>query len=90
MESKNFNFRSAMESKNFNFSKTRDALSQLSADIIELESLVAAKKSSLKSEKQNLLDELAAKEQKIAGLRTAAEDALTKIENINHYIEEAL
>lgn len=79
-----------MESKNFNFSKTRDALSQLSADIIELESLVAAKKSSLKSEKQNLLNELAAKEQKIAGLRTAAEDALTKIENINHYIEEAL
>ena len=79
-----------MDSKNFSFAETKDALSQLSADLVELESLVKAKQNTLKNERQNWQQELQLKEQKIAGLKTATEEALAKIENINHYIEEAL
>lgn len=82
--------KSTMEDKIFDFAKTRDALDQLSADLAGLEAAIKIKQSSISSEKQNLANQLQNKEQKIANLSKAAEDALTKLENINQYIGKVL
>lgn len=82
--------KSTMEDKIFDFAKTRDALGQLSADLAGLEAAIKIKQSALSSEKQNLANQLQDKEQKIASLNKAAEDALVKLENINQYIGKVL
>lgn len=82
--------KSTMEDKIFDFAKTRDALGQLSADLIDLEATIKIKRTTLEAEKQNFSNQLQDKEQKIAKLGQAAQEALTKIENINHYIAEVL
>lgn len=79
-----------MEDKIFNFTETRDALGQLSADLVELESLIKTKQKCLKTEQKKLLDKLASEEEKTTLLRQATEKTLAKIENINQYIEKAL
>ena len=38
-----------MPDKNFDFNKTRDALSQLSTDLIELESIIKIKRSQIET-----------------------------------------
>lgn len=82
--------KSVMEDKIFDFAKTRDALGELSAGLIELESTLKVKQNRLTAEKQKSAAEAELKEQKIAALTQAAKDAMTKIENINKRIEEML
>ncbi len=79
-----------MEDKIFEFAATKDALGQLSADLIEIESALKVKKTTLSKEKESMRDDLLLKEQKIAELTAAAQGALDKIETIGKYIEEAL
>ena len=54
-----------MDNKNFDFNKTRDALSQLSTDLIELESVIKIKSSQIKENNEKNSNLLAEKEQKI-------------------------
>ncbi len=82
--------KSTMEDKNFDFAATKDALGQLSADLIEIESALKIKQTALNKEKLALKNELELKEHKIAELTSAAQNALNKIETIGKYIEEAL
>lgn len=82
--------KSVMEDKIFDFAKTKDALGELSAGLIELDSILKIKQNQIAAEKQKYAEDAALKEQKITALSKAAEDAMTKIENINKYIEEML
>lgn len=82
--------KSVMEDKIFDFAKTRDALSELSADLIELEAALKIKHNSLAADKQKSASELQEKTQKLAVLTKTAEEALTKIDAINQYIDEVL
>lgn len=79
-----------MEDKIFDFIETRDALSQLSADLIEFEALIKIKQTNTNIEKQKNKDELRLKEEKIVKLSSTVENALKKIENINQYIDGVL
>lgn len=79
-----------MPNKNFDFNKTRDALSQLSADLIELETAIKIKNNQIKEHNTKNLNELAEKNKIIAELTKASEDALTKIENITDFIDGVL
>ncbi len=79
-----------MKDKNFNFSQTKDALSQLSADMAEFETTVKAKQTDLISRQQKILENLSTKEQKIVALQQAVDNALQKTENICRYIEKVL
>ena len=79
-----------MEEKIFDFAKTKDALGELSAGLIELESVLKIKQNQLAAEKQKYAEDTALKKQKIAALTKAAEETMIKIENINKYIEEML
>ena len=79
-----------MENNFFDFVKTKDALSQLSADIVELENNLVCKKDEF--EKNNnankaLIEE---KESIIANLRVVTQKALNEVESINKYISEVL
>ena len=79
-----------MNNKNFDFNKTRDALSQLSTDLIELESIIKIKHSQLDENNKKTSDMLAQKEQTIADLTRVSQDAIVKIENITDFINEVL
>ncbi len=79
-----------MEDKIFDFIETRDALSQLSADLIEFEAMIKIKQTNTNIEKQKNKDELRLKEEKIVKLSSTVENALKKIENINQYIDGVL
>ena len=74
--------KSTMTDKNFDFNKTRDALSQLSTDLIELESIIKIKQSQIEANNQKTSDLLAEKEQTISQLTKVSQSALEKIENI--------
>lgn len=82
--------KSAMNNKNFDFNKTRDALSQLSTDLIELESIIKIKNSQIKENNEKNSNLLAEKEQKIAELAKISQDAITKIDNITDFIDGVL
>ena len=82
--------KSTMPDKNFDFNKTRDALSQLSTDLIELESIIKIKRSQIETNNKKASDILAEKEQTIANLTKVSQEALAKIENITNFIEEVL
>ena len=82
--------KSAMNNKNFDFNKTRDALSQLSTDLIELESIIKIKNSQIKENNEKNSNLLAEKEQKIAELAKISQDAITKIDNITNFIDGVL
>lgn len=79
-----------MDDKNFDFNKTRDALSQLSTDLIELESVIKIKHSQIKERNKENDDILAKKEQIITNLTRVSQDALIKIERISNFIDEVL
>lgn len=82
--------KSAMENKIFDFANTRDALSQLSANLIELSSALKAKQAQLDADKTKSEQLKQAQELKIADLTNSLQGAISKIEQINQYIEEAL
>ena len=79
-----------MEDKNFNFAQTRDALSQLSADILELSSCVKKKQAQIYDDKQAFEKNIQTKDYQLACMDDALQNALSKIEQINQYIEESL
>ncbi len=79
-----------MDNKNFDFNKTRDALSQLSTDLIELESVIKIKSSQIKENNEKNSNLLAEKEQKIVELTKISQDAITKIDNITDFIDGVL
>ncbi|MBE6443863.1 MAG: hypothetical protein E7020_04265 [Alphaproteobacteria bacterium] len=82
--------KSAMDDKIFDFDKTRNALSQMSTDLLELETTIRIKSSEVESRKMDAIDNIKEKEQKIAELTKATQDALEKIDSINNYISEVL
>ncbi len=82
--------KSAMDDKIFDFDKTRNALSQMSTDLLELETTIRIKSSEIESRKMEAIDNIKEKEQKIAELTKATQDALEKIDSINNYISEVL
>ena len=82
--------KSTMTDKNFDFNKTRDALSQLSTDLIELESIIKRKQSQIEANNQKTSDLLAEKEQTISQLTKVSQSALEKIENITDFIDGVL
>lgn len=82
--------KSAMDDKIFDFDKTRNALSQMSTDLLELETTIKIKSSEIESRKMEAIDNIKEKEQKIAELTKATQDALEKIDSINNYISEVL
>lgn len=79
-----------MNDKIFEFAKTKDALGELSAGLVELENLLKIKQSALAADRQKFDNEIKQKDQQIAKLTEAAQKALVKIENIGKYIEEVL
>ncbi len=79
-----------MDDKIFDFDKTRNALSQMSTDLLELETTIRIKSSEVESRKMDAIDNIKEKEQKIAELTKATQDALEKIDSINNYISEVL
>ena len=82
--------KSTMTDKNFDFNQTRDALSQLSTDLIELESIIKIKRTQIEEKNKDTSDILAEKEQIIADLTKASQDTIAKIENITNFIDEVL
>ena len=82
--------KSTMTDKNFDFNKTKDALSQLSTDLIELETIIKVKKSEFEKHNNETLSIIEEKEKAIANLTAASREALTKIENITDFINEVL
>lgn len=82
--------KSAMDDKIFDFDKTRNALSQMSTDLLELETTIRIKSSEIESRKMEAIDNIKEKEQKIAELTKATQNALEKIDSINNYISEVL
>ena len=79
-----------MNDKIFEFAKTKDALGELSAGLVELENLLKIKQSALAADRQKFDNEIKQKDQQIAKLTEATQKALVKIENIGKYIEEVL
>ncbi len=79
-----------MDDKIFDFAKTKDALSQLSADLIELSSAVKIKQTKLTANQQQAEKTIQNLELKIAELDKSLQSAIAEIDLINNYIEEAL
>ena len=82
--------KSTMSNENFDFNNTREALSQLSMDILELESCVKIKLKEISDSSKNSSDLLKQKDEVISSLTKVSEDALAKIENITSYIDKVL
>ena len=79
-----------MENNFFDFAKTKDALSQLSADIVELENTLSHKKDELEKNNDKNKALIAEKEKINSDLRNVSQNALKEIEEINKYISEVL
>ena len=79
-----------MEDKIFDFDKTRNALSQISTDLLELETIVSMKYAEIESCKAESVEKIKEKDQKIAETTKAIQNALQKIDSINNYIGEVL
>lgn len=82
--------KSTMGNQNFDFSNTREALSQLSMDMLELESCVKIKLKELSNNSKDTSDLIKKKDEAISNLTKASEDALAKIENITNFIDKVL
>lgn len=82
--------KSAMENHFFDFAKTRDALGQLSADIIELENILVYKKDEIEKNNEANKKNMASQEKIIATLRNTTQKALDEVESINNYISGVL
>ncbi|MBE6467615.1 MAG: hypothetical protein E7004_03380 [Alphaproteobacteria bacterium] len=79
-----------MTDKNFDFNNTRDALSQLSTDLLQLESAIKLKRSQLAENNKKTSEQLEKQEKIIASLTKVSEDALVKIDNITDFIDGVL
>ena len=79
-----------MEDIFFDFGKTKDALSELSTELVEIEALIKNKSIALAKERNDTRLSLSEKEEKIASLSKVTQEAMDKIDNINKYIAEVL
>ena len=82
--------KSAMTDKIFDFNNTREALSQLSTDLLQLESAIKMKRSEIEEKDNQISEKLKKQETAISDLTKASENALAKIENITNFIDEVL
>ena len=79
-----------MEDKNFDFAATKDALGQLSSDLVDLEASVKIKQKSLQNAREEMSTSLQEKEQKIESLLDVTKNAIADIDKINQFIEGML
>ena len=79
-----------MSNQNFDFNNTRDALNQLSRNLIELESSVKVKLGEIASASKESSDIIKQKDEIISGFTKASENALAKIESITGFIDKVL
>ena len=79
-----------MSNQNFDFNNTREALSQLSRDLIELESNIKIKLGEISNNTKNTSELIKQKDEVIANLTKASENALAKIETITGFIDKVL
>ena len=82
--------KSTMEEIFFDFSKTKDAVSELSTCLVEIEASIKNKSSAIAKERDDTRVALQEKEEKIALLSKVTQEAMDKIDNINKYIAEVL
>ena len=82
--------KSTMSNQNFDFNNTREALSQLSRDLIELESNIKIKLGEISNNTKNTSELIKQKDEVIANLTKASENALAKIETITGFIDKVL
>jgi hypothetical protein len=79
-----------MEDNFFDFAQTKEALSALSTELIEMETAISAKKNQVKVQTQEFQNNIQNQNEKIALLRQTAQDALTKVEALGKYVEGVL
>ena len=79
-----------MSDKNFDFNNTRDALGELSADLVELEASLKIKRNQLSDDKNKYFETIEQKESVIRNLTEISRNTLAKIENITDFIDEVL
>ena len=82
--------KSVMEDKIFEFAATKDALGQLSSDLVDLEALIKIKQESLQDAEQKISFTLQEKDRKIESLLNVTKNAIADIDNINQSIEGLL
>lgn len=80
----------AMEDKFFDFAQTKEALSQLSADLAVLDSQAQSKLTSLANERDNYNKNMAEKDAKIEDMGKSVREAIAKIDSITGYIDGVL
>ena len=78
--------KSTMSNEIFDFNNTREALSQLSTDMIELEATIKIKLNEIIDSSKNSNDLIKKKDEIIDNLVKTSENALAKIENITNFI----
>ena len=79
-----------MSNEIFDFNNTREALSQLSTDMIELEATIKIKLNEIIDSSKNSNDLIKKKDEIINNFAKTSENALAKIENITNYINKVL
>ncbi|MBR2921718.1 MAG: hypothetical protein IKC10_00190 [Alphaproteobacteria bacterium] len=79
-----------MSNEIFDFNNTREALSQLSTDMIELEATIKIKLNEIIDSSKNSNDLIKKKDEIINNFAKTSENALAKIENITNYIDKVL
>lgn len=82
--------KSTMSNEIFDFNNTREALSQLSTDMIELEATIKIKLNEIIDSSKNSNDLIKKKDEIINNFAKTSENALAKIENITNYIDKVL
>lgn len=79
-----------MEEKFFDFAKTKEALSQMSADLALLNAALAAKQEALTLERKNARELHLSDTKQITALKENAASAVSLIDSINAYINGVL
>ena len=82
--------KSTMSNEIFDFNDTREALSQLSTNMIELESAIKIKLNKITDKTKNSYDLIKKKDEIIDNLVKTSENALAKIENSTNFIDKVL
>ena len=79
-----------MNNQVFDFNNTREALSQFSMDVLELESCVKTKLKEISQSSKDTSALIIQKDEIINNLAKASQEALAKIDNITNFIDKVL
>jgi len=79
-----------MEENFFDFAQTKEALSQLSADLVMLGSEIKSKAAAIERERQDYQTSLSDNAAKISALQNTIRDTIAKIDSVNDYIDGVL